>query len=209
MKSIRTTFISIVIFLGLTSCQTTGSVELSLLDEIGKLGLTDEQVDTLLSLEQVDEFPLYIMHYYVPYETVSVDDYWQYVEMPIFDDTWGCSLFSAFADPENMLFGRNFDWEYSPALMLFTDPPDGYASVSTVDIKYLGYWNEEAHGIAELPLGGRLSLLDAPFLPFDGMNETGLAVGMAAVPAGNMLVDPGKETVDSLLVTHVTHPTCA
>ena len=36
-----------------------------------------------------------------------------------------------------MVYGRNFDWQYSPALLLFTNPPDGYASVSMVDIEYL------------------------------------------------------------------------
>ena len=39
-----------------------------------------------------------------------------------------------------------------------------------------------------------------PALPFDGMNERGLVVGMAAVPDGNMPPDPGKETIDSLQV---------
>jgi hypothetical protein len=43
-------------------------------------------------------------------------------------------------------------------------------------------------------------LLYAPALPFDGMNERGLVVGMAAVPDGNMRPDPGKETIDSLQV---------
>ncbi len=33
---------------------------------------------------------------------------------------WGCSLFAFFSDPQAMLYGRNFDWEYSPALLLFT-----------------------------------------------------------------------------------------
>jgi predicted choloylglycine hydrolase len=42
--------------------------------------------------------------------------------------------------------------------------------------------------------------LDAPFLPFDGMNEAGLAVGMAAVPDESGPPDPQKETIDSLLV---------
>ena len=37
-----------------------------------------------------------------------------------------------------MFYGRNFDWEFSPALLLFTDPPDGYASVSMVDLTFLG-----------------------------------------------------------------------
>jgi len=50
---------------------------------------------------------------------------------------WGCSLFAAFGDGKEMFYGRNFDWRYSPALLLFTDPPEGYASVSMVDLDYL------------------------------------------------------------------------
>jgi Flp pilus assembly protein TadD len=33
-----------------------------------------------------------------------------------------------------MFYGRNFDWDFSPALLLFTNPPDGYASVSRGDL---------------------------------------------------------------------------
>jgi hypothetical protein len=95
-----------------------------------------------------------------------------------------------------MHYGRNFDWRYSPALLLFTDPPDGYASVSMVDIAYLGL----ADGVTDLPLSGRCALLDAPFWPFDGMNEHGLVVGMAAVPESAMPHDPEAETIDSLAV---------
>lgn len=41
-------------------------------------------------------------------------------------------------------------------------------------------------------------LLEAPFWPFDGMNEHGLVVGMAAVPSGSMHPDPAKESIGSL-----------
>jgi hypothetical protein len=67
-----------------------------------------------------------------------------------------------------------------------------------VDIAYLGFGGDKAHSVAGLPLVERQSLLDAPHLPFDGVNERGLVVGMAAVPAGNMRPDPGKETIGSL-----------
>ncbi|MBE9507166.1 MAG: linear amide C-N hydrolase, partial [Chloroflexi bacterium] len=113
---------------------------------------------------------------------------------------WACSLFAALGDADNMLYGRNFDWEYSPAVLLFTDPPDGYASVSMVDIAYLGFGGTRAGTLTDLPLTERQSLLDAPFLPFDGMNEHGLVVGMAAVPPGQMRSDPDKEAIGSLMV---------
>jgi hypothetical protein len=99
-----------------------------------------------------------------------------------------------------MVYGRNFDWHYSPALLLFTDPPDGYASVSMVDIAYLGFSGDRATMADDVPLGERVELLSAPRLPFDGMNEQGVAVGMAAVPPGGMETDPAKDTVDSLMV---------
>lgn len=114
--------------------------------------------------------------------------------------TWACSLFAALGDANNMLYGRNFDWEYSPALLLYTHPPDGYASLSMVDIAYLGFGESQAGTITDLPLTERRALLRAPFLPFDGMNERGLAVGMAAVPPGDVKPDPDKETIDSLMV---------
>ncbi len=72
------------------------------------------------------------------------------------------------------------------------------ASVSMVDIAYLGFEGDLALGITDLPLEERRALLDAPFLPFDGMNEMGLTVGMAAVSPGNMVPDPDKETIGSL-----------
>jgi hypothetical protein len=113
---------------------------------------------------------------------------------------WGCSLFAALGDAENRLYGRNFDWQFSPALLLFTDPPDGYASVSMVDIEYLGFPGERSRDLTDLPLTERQALLDAPSLPFDGMNEKGLAVAMAAVPPGEMPLDPQKKTIDHLQV---------
>ena len=104
-------------------------------------------------------------------------------------------------DPSDRLFGRNFDWRYSPALLLFTDRPaaGGYASVSMVDIAYLGF-DDRSVDLTTLPLAERRGLLEAPFWPFDGMNEAGVAVGMAAVPSADERHDPGKPTVDSLEV---------
>ena len=172
-------------------------------------GLSTEQVATLSSLEQVDEYPLYTMHYHGGYaETLSSAEAVAWARgatAPNPDRTpsppaapWACSLFAALADTDGLLYGRNFDWEYSPALLLHTEPPDGYASVSMVDIAYFGFDGEKAHALTDLPLTERQSLLSAPLWPFDGMNEQGLVVGMAAVPSGNMRPDPDKETIGSL-----------
>lgn len=152
---------------------------------------------TLASLEKVDDHPLYVMHYEGVYTSEDAD-----VERDASLDasvpSWACSLFAALGDADAMVYGRNFDWEHSPAVLLFTAPPDGYASVSLVDIAYLGFTEAEARDLTKLSLDERRPLLDAPYLPFDGMNEYGLAIGMAAIDDSPMPYDPAKKTIGSL-----------
>jgi hypothetical protein len=163
-------------------------------------GLSEQEAATLDSLKKVDDYPLYTMRYYGSYDRRASSDGIQWLASASVPPTWACSLFAALGDANNMLYGRNFDWEFSPAVLLFTSPPDGYASVSMVDVAYLGFGGSKATTLTELSLAERQALLRAPFLPFDGMNERGLAVGMAAVPPGDMKPDPNKETLDSLRV---------
>ncbi len=160
--------------------------------------LSEQQIATLNSLEKVDDFPLYTMHYYGATEPSSSKSVVPLESTDAQRPAWACSLFAALGGSDKV-YGRNFDWVDSPALLLFTHPANGYASVSMVDLAYLEF-GDKVDRLTELPLDQRLPLLDAPGLPFDGMNERGLVVGMAAVPDGNMRPDPGKETIDSLLV---------
>jgi uncharacterized protein (DUF885 family) len=105
---------------------------------------------------------------------------------------WACTTFTAQSPQGERLLARNFDWYRHPAMLLFTEPLDGYASASMVDLSYLGF---DGSIPADDPPD---SLLRAPYLPFDGMNERGLAVGMMAVPHGEGGADPQKVTLDSL-----------
>jgi hypothetical protein len=157
----------------------------------------ENEIATLSSLIQVDDYPLYTMRYYGEY------DFRRTAFRPIEQTAasrpnWACALFTVLLDDDHLLYGRNFDWEFSPALLVFTDPPDGYASVSMVDMAYLELGDQAVLNLTELPLEDREGLLDAPLIPIDGMNEHGLAIGMAAVPPGDMRADPVKETFGSL-----------
>jgi hypothetical protein len=154
-------------------------------------------------LSKVDDYPLYSMRFQG--ESSPAAFQW---DQPLHSSlaasstplAWGCSLFAAMGDPGNMLYGRNFDWNFSPALLLFTSPPGGYASVSMVDMAYLGIRDDAMNTLLEQPLEVRRLLLDAPELPFDGMNARGLVVGMAAVPGSEATTDAQKPTIDSLMV---------
>lgn len=182
-------------------------------------GLTADQAATLASLRKVDDYPLYTMRYQAgrprslqPSQSrpAATDDSLrkqalqslQRFQPPgAIDPTFACSLFAALGDPDNRLFGRNFDWRYSPALLLFTDRPaaDGYASVSLVDLAYFGF-DDQVKDLMALPLADRRPLLEAPGWPFDGMNEAGVAVGMAAVPSADERRAPDKPAIGSLRV---------
>ncbi len=161
--------------------------------------LSEQEVATLNSLEKVDDFPLYTMHYYGSSESSGSGTISHEVRTDAPPSAaWACSLFAALGGADKF-YGRNFDWVDSPALLLFTHPTNGYASVSMMDLAYLGF-GDKVDRLTELSLEQRSPLLDAPALPFDGMNERGLVVGMAAVPDGNVQPDPAKETIDSLQV---------
>lgn len=158
-------------------------------------GLSPDAILTLRSLEKIDDYPFYSMHYYGEYE------YPQTGSTLIGASDFSCSLFAALGESGDMFYGRNFDWEFSPALLLFTDPPDGYASASMVDLTFLGLSPVASMTLSELPLVERTALLTAPSMPFDGMNEYGLTVGMAAVPEEFMDdagYDPSKPTIGSI-----------
>ena len=167
--------------------------------------LTDLEVEALSTIKRVDEYPLYVMTLTGPFR--SRDEFGDAAEpkeinpryAQIDRGRWACSLFTALGDPQSVIFGRNFDWRFSPALLLFTHPPDGYAFVSRVDIGYL-LDDQSANAFLDLNIDDRTSLLEAPFWPFDGMNERGVAVGMAAVPASELPSEDARDTIDSLQI---------
>ncbi len=159
-------------------------------------GCRPRQADAqaLASLRKVDPYPLYSMAYHGDIATDPVD-----LPASASPARWSCALFAALGDPRSAVYGRNFDWQYSPALLLFVYPTEGYASVSMVDLAYLAD-EDDFQRLDRLPTSQRRYLLQAVQMPFDGMNEAGLAIGMAAVPAARAPDSPGLAPIDSLTV---------
>lgn len=127
------------------------------------------------------------------------------IAMPARRTAYGCSLFVAYGNLADPVFARNFDWDANPALLLFTDPPDGHASVSMVDISYLGISSERDLSSAD----GKRKLLNAPLIPFDGMNKRGLAIGLASVPSADPGKRPDRPTIGSLRIVRHVLDSCA
>ncbi|MGN0907023.1 MAG: linear amide C-N hydrolase [Bullifex sp.] len=80
----------------------------------------------------------------------------------------GCSVISDIRKT-----GRNFDWSDAPVMVMSTYPDDGYASVSTCNLAFLGFG--EGFSPDDGFMSGLLSIA-AIYVPLDGMNEKGLTV---------------------------------
>lgn len=150
---------------------------------------------TLASLKKVDAHPLYQMAYHGDYgfndflktgarsdeeiERFIMKRLLKGIDIDLNIASAACSAFCAANDRGQRIFARNFDFDPAPALLLKTDPGDGYSSLGIVNLAFAGYGGDY------LPTPYTFSsflTLAAPYLPFDGMNEKGVAMALLAVP---------------------------
>lgn len=109
---------------------------------------------------------------------------------------WACTCFSTAPSGDGPLFGRNFDWWHRASLLLYASPPSALASLSMVDLYYLDF--ADTVGLDQLR-GARDQIAQrAPYVPFDGVNEKGVAMGLMAVPSAEPPFDPGKVSLYDL-----------
>ena len=113
------------------------------------------ELRSLMSLKKIDDYGMYQMTYYGDYgfdEFLEVGassdkDIEKFVTkrllkgMPINLGVTGdgCTAFVTKNEKGEVIYGRNFDFLYAPSLQLYTEPEDGYKSVSTVNLSFAGY----------------------------------------------------------------------
>jgi len=90
---------------------------------------------------------------------------------------FGCSTISAKLPGGGYGFGRNFDWNNCTAMIIKAVPIDGYASITTSNLDFLGFG---AGYVPEGPINKMLSLASV-YAPLDGMNEKGLCVAVLTI----------------------------
>lgn len=172
--------------------------------------LYHNEIRSLSSIEKLDDYGMIRMNYYGDYGfdeflktgAKSDSDIEAFVtkrllkgiplDLGVTGD--GCSAFMTKNENGEIIYGRNFDFDYAPSLQVFTKPKDGYASVSTVNLAFAGYSEDS------LPSGLNFEsflALSAPYLPFDGMNEKGVAMALLAVPEANLENDESKVTLNT------------
>ncbi|GLZ06970.1 hypothetical protein Acsp03_44360 [Actinomadura sp. NBRC 104412] len=154
-------------------------------------GFTADEERSLATLRVIDaKLPLLAMTNHGPYDATRP------VAKAHVGRSFACSLFVATRGPRGPLFGRNFDWAPNAAMLVTNRPPRGPTSVSLVDLSYVAVTPQEAMRARNDPAVQR-KLLQAVKLPFDGLNEHGLAIGFAQVPAAQPPRVPNRPTVGS------------
>jgi len=165
---------------------------------------------SLASIKKVDDYGMFQMTYYGDYGfdnylkigAESDSDIEDYVTkhllkgLPIRLNVTGggCTAFIVRSENGDLIYGRNFDFSYAPSIQVITNPKNGYASISTVNLSFVGYSQDH------LPSGLNFKsflALTAPYLPFDGMNEKGVAIAILAIPEADPPYDENKVTLNT------------
>lgn len=152
------------------------------------------ELKTLNSIEKIDDYTLYTMDYSGDY---GFDDFLKTgassdselvdfvvkkllkgIPVKFSIPNLGCSTFNAQTREGDYIFGRNFDLTYSPALFVKTKPNQGYASMSTVNLGFLGFNKSKQPD----SLKNKIITLAAPYAPLDGINEKGVSIGVLLIP---------------------------
>lgn len=123
------------------------------------------------------------------------------IPMKIEESDIACSSFTAEKENGDKLFARNYDFKKTNTAIVFTEKSEGrYASVSTVDLQFLGIDND--CGIETLQ--DKISALAAVYAPLDGMNEKGVCCGIYMTYQGDEKTVATDQNTDKPDITSTT-----
>lgn len=100
---------------------------------------------------------------------------------------FGCSTIQTRNAQNEVLFGRNFDWQTSDALIIQSEPVDAYASIATVNLDFI----QQGSAIPIDRLSDDALARIAMYVPLDGINEKGLAVSVNMIQDNASIAQTG------------------
>ncbi len=112
---------------------------------------------------------------------------------------FNCSLYSAIGDANNLFYGRNMDNPAQDVMVARYTPPNGYRNIALNRLSDLGI--PSGTDLTSLTSAQKRLLLKAPYFTADGLNEAGLAAGLAYVPTVTYVPDPDKQTIYITMLT--------
>ncbi len=94
-------------------------------------------------------------------------------EIKITPPAFGCASIAAENKKGGYIFGRNYDWQDSSVMIVHSKPANGYESISTSCLEFLGLdrkWKPSYKFPADMVA------LATIYIPLDGLNEKGLYI---------------------------------
>ena len=171
------------------------------------IAVLHKQIKSVNSIEKVtDDF--YIMNYYADYKLDNMleqgisteEELEDFLSANIFfgysisgNESYyggGCTAFSVMTPEGKYISGKNFDYDPTEILLVYTHPEDGYASYSMVDLDIMGVGKK--NDVSSDSLFGKITMLSAPYLVCEGMNEKGVFIGIEELETEAIHQDNGK-----------------
>jgi hypothetical protein len=146
-------------------------------------------------IKKIDDYPFYYLNFDKDYgfDKYLIQGFGKDMSPMEFiserNKKWACTCFAFRGAKDSVLFGRNFDFFHRSCLLLHTSPLNAFSSYSMVDLFYCGFSGNVT--LQEL-IDNPDKLKKAPYLPFDGVNEKGVAIGLMAVPNAEPPYDKEK-----------------
>ena len=94
------------------------------------------------------------------------------METKVSTGEFGCSTLKIGHNTGGFLVGRNYDWDDCTTLIIRNIPSNGYASLSTVNLDFLGFGD----GYKPEGMVNAFKAVVGVYVPMDGINEKGLVV---------------------------------
>lgn len=95
------------------------------------------------------------------------------ISVKITTPEFGCSSIAAKNKNGGQIYGRNYDWNDCSIILVHTKPSDGYESISTSCLEFLGL-NRDWQPAYKFP--NDMLALASIYVPLDGINEKGLYI---------------------------------
>ncbi len=158
--------------------------------------LLADSLKTISSLKSVDE--IYLLQYYGDYKKVLENENMQLQN----NAKVACSIFSINNDSCSLL-GRNLDLQFNLTNVLIGkyNPKNAYSSITLCALDFLvGNSKLKTDSLSAF---SKQQILKVPFYVMDGINDQGLAVGIAALPSQKINPENNKEKIDVLLLNRL------
>lgn len=174
---------------------------------IGFYALFNKEISTINSIKKIDDYGFYEINVTSDYGLDGLvesggakndGELVQYVVKTLMKGLpvnitipdFGCSTFQAKTPEGDWIFGRNYDLDPIPGMIVRTKPENGYQSIAIANISVLGYTLEKGPD----SFFSGLTSLAAPYAMMDGMNEKGLSIGVLLIK--DTPTDQNTEKVD-------------